>query len=119
MSTYTIRCLCGRSSPKLGSRESMRSWHADHKRDSCVARRSSPTAVTSRAAVGRARLLEELASLRAHVRMFEKIPEPAEQSAEHLWGAPSGSSFANGEMGRPRPRNARFVASLRNTSFRA
>jgi hypothetical protein len=71
--------------------------------------------------LGRARLLDELelAAKTAHARSFEKIPEPTEQSAAALWGSPSGNSFANGEMGRPRVRNARIAtAPLRNASFR-
>jgi hypothetical protein len=74
-------------SPKFASKESMRGWHADHKRDECVARRSSATAV------GRAGLLDELAAKTAHARSFEKIPEPTEQSAAPLWGSSTASTL--------------------------
>jgi hypothetical protein len=45
MSTFSLRCLCGRSSPLLGSREAMRGWHAKHKREDCVAIRSRSAGV--------------------------------------------------------------------------
>jgi hypothetical protein len=76
MSTYTIRCLCGRWSPKLGSKEAMRAWHADHKRKDCGARRAEPTAASSLSAtVGRARIDDaELAREIARIRPLKPTP---------------------------------------------
>jgi hypothetical protein len=110
VTTFEIRCRCGEMSPKFGSKESMRAWHADHKRDSCVARRSSRAAVVT-----------ELSELLAYSRTFEPIPmpEPADQRAA-LWGAPPTGGLSRGQAGRPGPRNARIVRSsdFRNVSFR-
>jgi hypothetical protein len=124
MTTYTIKCLCGRTSPKAASREAMRAWHAEHKRTECTAHRSGRSGVPGTSIPGTPVRLErhvaadELAATIATVRRLKPIRVDTADSDR--WGAPPrGSSFTNGTMGRPGPaRNGRFVSSLRNTSFR-
>jgi hypothetical protein len=80
MSTYRFRCKCGEWSPKLASKESMHAWHAGHKRDSCVARRSSSTPARRVRPVD-AELQAKLAWARQHLKPLPMPEEPAEQAA--------------------------------------
>jgi len=50
----------------------------------------------------------DLAEIRARAARFLPIPVD-EETDPNPWGAPSGSDFARGTIGRPGPRNARFV----------
>ena len=64
-STHTFRCVCGRQSPRLGSRASAYDWHARHVHEDCRAER------------GRARQrelgLDDLDELLEHARRLRPI----------------------------------------------